>query len=322
MNAALRAFLCHATEDYLLAREIAGALQFAGIETFFAGWSIGTGDSIRDRIDTGLKECTHFVVLLTEASIAKPWVITEIDAGFILKVEGQAKFMPLRYNLPVARLSPLLRAMQSPELKDLPQDILSLVGEIYGVSKKPALGERPKFTRAVVSCPTGLSVAAGRIAAEFVRRSERGRERDPKISVEELLAETGLSNADFEVAVSELEAMRLIRPVYSIGSPPFGYRAIESTSDTFIELDPVFMDWNPREDAVRLAIELLNSTHQWLAVADATEALGWAPRRMNPALKYLIRQGLVTPSQATDPTFDAIQIRKNSKTLGFVRSHS
>jgi len=232
MRAAPEAFLCHASEDGTLARQIAEALQRADVRTFFAEWSISAGQSIRQRIDAGLKGCTHFIVLLTEASIIKPWVNAEIDAGFILKVEGQAKFIPLRYNLPVARLSPLLRGLHAPELRDLPQDIRSLVGEIYGVSKEPALGERPEFTRPVVAQRTGLSVAAGRIAAEFVQRSKHGRGRDPRISVEEILTSTGLSHADFEVAVAELESRRLLKPVHSIGSPPFGYRTIESTSST------------------------------------------------------------------------------------------
>jgi hypothetical protein len=68
------AFLCHASEDDELAERLATALQEAGIETFFDGWSIAAGDSIRDRIDQGLAGCTHFIVLLTPASVNKPWV--------------------------------------------------------------------------------------------------------------------------------------------------------------------------------------------------------------------------------------------------------
>ena len=76
------AFFCHASEADDFARPIATALMDAGINTFFDEWSIGMGDSIRQRIDQGLLDCTHFVVLLTEISITKDWVNTEIDAGF------------------------------------------------------------------------------------------------------------------------------------------------------------------------------------------------------------------------------------------------
>jgi hypothetical protein len=136
-------FLCHASEDNALARRIAEDLQDAAIETFFDEWSISTGDSIRQRIDSGLEGCSHFMVLLTEASIAKPWVNAEIDAGFVRKVQGQSKFLPVRYGLPIDRLPPLLQALHAPELKNYQQGIRMLIDDIFGVTRKPPLGERP-----------------------------------------------------------------------------------------------------------------------------------------------------------------------------------
>jgi len=65
-------FLCHASEDKDLARQIATDFRAAGIETFFDEWEIRAGDSLRQRIETGLTDCTHFVVLLTPQSILKP----------------------------------------------------------------------------------------------------------------------------------------------------------------------------------------------------------------------------------------------------------
>jgi len=82
------------------------------------------------------------------------------------------------------------------------------------------------------------------------------------------------------------------------------------------------MGWNPREDAVRLAVEVINSEHQWLRIAETAEALGWSPRRVNPALNYLIRRDLVIPTKAINPIFEAIMIGKNSKTLAFAKSHT
>src|SRR3546814_5313470 len=50
---------------------IARALMDAGIDTWWDGWSIAAGDSIRRKLDEGLANCTHFLVLLTPISIAK-----------------------------------------------------------------------------------------------------------------------------------------------------------------------------------------------------------------------------------------------------------
>ena len=66
------AFLAHASEDKDLVRRIVISLADSGISTFFDEWEIRTGDSIRQKIDQGLSNRTHFLVLLTENSIAKP----------------------------------------------------------------------------------------------------------------------------------------------------------------------------------------------------------------------------------------------------------
>src|ERR1700730_3557674 len=100
------AFLSHASEDKELARRIAISLQSAGIPTFLDEWDIRAGDSIRQEIEQGLLICTHFVVLLTEHSIVKPWVNAEIDGAFMQKMEGRTQIIPLRFNLPHSALSP------------------------------------------------------------------------------------------------------------------------------------------------------------------------------------------------------------------------
>jgi TIR domain len=136
--------LCHASENKPLARNIAEHLLKYSVNTFFDQWEIGPGDSIRQKIDTGLAECTHFLVLLTPQSLSKPWVNTEIDAGFIRKIEGQCKFIPLRYDLSVDALPPLLKTLYSPELRDQESDLKTLVSFIDGISEKPPLGPPPQ----------------------------------------------------------------------------------------------------------------------------------------------------------------------------------
>ncbi len=114
-------FICHASEDkdsfvrplrlLVGSQKISSSKEF---DTFFDQWEIAPGDSIRQKIDAGLAGCTHFFVLLTLQSLPKPWVNAEIDAAFIRKLEGQCKFIPLRQNLSVDALPPLLKALYSP----------------------------------------------------------------------------------------------------------------------------------------------------------------------------------------------------------------
>jgi len=141
-----RAFLCHASENKPLARQIAHSLQGVGVGTFFDEWEIRSGDSLRRKIDAGLEGCTHFIALLTPESIHKPWVEAEMDAAFVRKVEGQCRFIPLRNRLPHSELPALLKGVLSPEIDDnnYDADLAKLVSDIYEVSRKPSLGQLPK----------------------------------------------------------------------------------------------------------------------------------------------------------------------------------
>lgn len=59
-------FLCHGSEDKQFVEKPATDLIANGINVFFEKWCIEPGDNSRQRIDQGLGECTHFVVLQTE----------------------------------------------------------------------------------------------------------------------------------------------------------------------------------------------------------------------------------------------------------------
>lgn len=82
------AYLAHASEDKAVMRPIARRLLQEGVDVWYDEWEIRPGDSLRRRMDEGLGACTHFLVLLTETSLRKPWVAEEIDAGFVRKIEG------------------------------------------------------------------------------------------------------------------------------------------------------------------------------------------------------------------------------------------
>ena len=146
VNASPRAFLSYTSADRALAGKIAADLQENGIETWWDGWEIGAGDSIVAKINEGLSGCTHFIVLLTPDSIDKPWVQTEMDAGFVRRVSGEAKFIALRCGLAAEALPLLLRPLRSPAINDghYGDDLRQLVHDVHGATRKPALGKAPK----------------------------------------------------------------------------------------------------------------------------------------------------------------------------------
>ena len=138
-----KVFLSYTWDDGDLAKNIAHTLVENGIETWWDKWCIGAGDSFRQKIDEGLEDCTHFIVLLTPNSMSKPWVNQEMDAGLMRKLQAKSKFIPVRYQISAKQLPPLLSGMSSPEILNLDESVQQLISDIYGISRKPTLG-RPR----------------------------------------------------------------------------------------------------------------------------------------------------------------------------------
>jgi len=106
-----------------------------------------------------------------------------------------------------------------------------------------------------------------------------------------------------------------------MGAAPFGYQIVTPTERLFLGVDPHVMGWNPAEDAVRVAAEVVNQPNHGLQSQNIATHLDWKPRRLNPALSYLVSRGLVLPSKNMDRDFVTPFIAKNDKTRRFVREH-
>ncbi len=312
------AFICHSSKDAELARRVATDFRTQGIETFFAEWDIGPGDSIRQKIDAGLEQCTHFVALLTPASINAPWVKTEMDAAFMRKVEGKCRFIALRHGLAVASLPPLLIGMYAPEIKDYDADVKGLINFVHGVTEKPPLGAAPRPIAERSKSSIGLSPAAELLARLMIERSQHGDTFDPQLDGNELRALTQLPDDDIVDAVDELKGRGFVSKHDAMNCPPLGF-FIGAESNLFAELDQHFMTWNPAEDAMRLAVELMNGD-EGRGVEQIAKALGWPPRRMNPAINYLVARDLVRSSESIGAyPWCTPWLDKTDKTRRFVR---
>lgn len=124
-----KVFLSFTFDDQPLAKRIAHTLQANGIDTWWAEWCIAPGESIRQRIEEGLGSCTHFLVLLTPASVTKPWVAAEMDAGLVAKLSRGTKFIALRSGLSPSQMPPLLQGLLSPDVDPNSLDLTQLIND-------------------------------------------------------------------------------------------------------------------------------------------------------------------------------------------------
>lgn len=310
-TAAPKAFLSYAWEDRELAKQIATAMQANGIDTWWAEWCMSAGDSLRQKIDAGLDDCTHFVVLLTPVSLSKPWINQEMDAGLMLKLQQQVKFIPLRHQLSAEQLPPLLRGMLSPSVDDPTHDIGQVINDIHGISKKPPLGKVPTAIRETESTSTEYSAAATAIAKLFVESTRYARKFDPMRSIEQLATQTGLSEEDVKDAIHEMGELVTASP----------HRPVYPEDELFVMFDHFWMGWNPRADAVTLASDMLNDGTFPTEPVEIGKRYHWEARRLNPAMAYLVNRKLVRALKAMNGgPWLVVHIQKTDDTRRFVKS--
>lgn len=310
------AFLCHASEDKETVRALAHGLMANGVDVFFDEWEIGPGDSIRQRIDHGLGGCSHFIAVLTSTSLRKPWVNLELDAGLVRRVEGQAKFIPLRMGLPVSELPPLLRGMHSPSIGDPETDAASLASFMHGVSLKPPLGPSPTAVRQA-SRNVGLSPAAQAIARLMAEASKQGRHMDPQLSPEDIMQGCAIGSDDMIDGADELEATGMVKKLHALGHEYFAI--LYPATGFFPTFDPVFKIGSPENDARLIAADLVNNGGRGAATGELAKTYGWTPRRMNPAVEFLTLNNLAMAPGAIDPEWSSPYIMTTPATRRFAR---
>jgi TIR domain-containing protein len=303
-------FLSYASEDKDIAGKIAKKLQENGIETWWDGWCIRAGDSIRQKIDEGIEGCTDFIVLLSPDSITKPWVNQEIDAGFVRKLNAQCNFIPVRVNLPTSELSPLLLGITSPEINDFEKDVTKLINDIYGISIKPPLGSSPGIVEEAREKNTSYSAAATTIAKIFVEKSKTARSGDPSFRIQELQELTKLSEEDIEDALYELSGMVDV-----------SHGSVFPKDEIYASFDKYWKDWDSAEDGLKIAADLVNDENFPSSVQQIAERYGWEPRRMNSALAYLINRNILRGKQVlTCASWITPSLDKTAETRRFVKS--
>ena len=305
-----RAFLSYGGEDTELAQQIAKTLMANGIDVWFAPWSISAGDAWRQQIESGIDQCTHFLALLTPTSIDKPWVKTEIDAGFIRRVENKGKFVGLRSGLAAEALPILLRTLHSPDIEHFDTAMAQLVSDIHGLSKKPALGPAPPKQ----SAAPGYSPAATKVAEYFVRNSKTGVLGDPQSKIAQLAIDTGLTLEDVRDALYELRAF--FRPIE--------FDFVIPRDGLYPEFDGHFLDRSVADDALRLASDLHNDDKFPTALPKIAERYGWDARRLNPAVVYLTERNIVSDRRVMgcQPWITPSIIKKADELRRFVKNRS
>jgi hypothetical protein len=287
-------FLSHAAEDRALVERLAKDLMAAGIHVWYSEWEIGIGDSLRRKIDAGIDSATHFLVLLSPASLGSEWVQTELDAGLVNKISGACKLLPVLHEIEAHQVPATLRGLKWVRLTPYDDGLRALVDACHGVSRKPTVGAVPAWASERPLPDSGLSAHAQRLVAFLNQHSEHGTPWK-FAAADDLLRELGMTPIQLGVAAGELNDLALVRLIGSYGAGETGFHQIAPGEFFFAVTDAALQDWDPEEDARQLAAALVNMKATVVNLDAVDELLGWGPRRMNAAAAYLVMNAHAKP---------------------------
>jgi len=143
-----KVFLSHASEDkerFVIA--FATALREKGIEVWLDKWEILPGDSLVDRLfEEGLKGADAILIVISHASISKPWVKEELNAAIVKRITKQIKIIPVLLDdceAPEALKSLVWESIR--DVKNYKSELNRIIAAIFDYREKPPLGPPPSY---------------------------------------------------------------------------------------------------------------------------------------------------------------------------------
>jgi hypothetical protein len=138
-------FLSHASEDKeTFADELFNELKESSVRVWYDDISISWGDSLRSKIDNGLKKSKYGIVIISKDYIRKGWTQYELDGLFQIEMTQGKIILPIWHNITkkeVQEFSPTLagrKALNSSMMT--PEEIAN---ELINILKMQSTKETP-----------------------------------------------------------------------------------------------------------------------------------------------------------------------------------
>jgi hypothetical protein len=152
-----KVFVSHASEDrqrFVMA--FAQRLRENGVDAWLDQWEMKPGDSFVDKIfQEGLRDAHAVIIVLSAASVNKPWVREELNVSVVKRVEKGLKIIPVvidQCEVPGALQATLWQRID--DLNQYDEAFQRILSAIFDTSTKPPLGDRPaRFTAAEPKVP-------------------------------------------------------------------------------------------------------------------------------------------------------------------------
>jgi hypothetical protein len=88
-----RVFISHSHQDNEFVEKLAEDIEDAGVNCWLDLWEIQVGDSLRKKVEGGIKAADWLVVILSQFSVKSKWVEQELNMGFVRELENRNVFI-------------------------------------------------------------------------------------------------------------------------------------------------------------------------------------------------------------------------------------
>lgn len=158
--AAPRVFVSHASEDkerFVL--KFAERLRENGIDAWLDKWEMLPGDSLIDKIfSEGIKEAAAVIVVVSRASIQRPWVKEELNAAAVKRIDTGSKLIPVVIDdceVPDSLRTTLWEKIE--DVNSYETSFQRICASILGRSLRPPIGEAPYYLKSPLASIPGLN---------------------------------------------------------------------------------------------------------------------------------------------------------------------
>jgi hypothetical protein len=129
-RAPYQVFISHATADKWLVRILCEKLEGVGATTFRDDRDIRGGDDIPDEIFRQIRQSQEFLVLLTPASVNRPWVLLEVGAA--CGCEPPPRIIAVRYYVETDSIPSLIKSKKGFHLNELDAYLDEVASRVEG----------------------------------------------------------------------------------------------------------------------------------------------------------------------------------------------
>lgn len=224
-----KVFVSHASEDkQRFVIPFATALRERGIDAWVDRWEMLPGDSLVDKIfEEGLKEAAAVVIVISGASVVKPWVREELNAAVVGRIQKGTKIIPVvleHCEVPEALKSLLWESVK--DVNDFGDCLSRVVDAVFGHTAKPPIGSAPVYVQSVALPQVpGLS-SADRFTLKLLFDSflKRGRDYVSPGAVLAAATEQELDTSVVSDSLDVLEHLGYIEQLKHLGPGPYHAR--------------------------------------------------------------------------------------------------